>query len=55
LWAAPENFTVGAACAGERLGGEAAGAACREFLQGSEKARLEWKEEVQLAAFEAKF
>lgn len=55
LWAAPENFTVGAACAGERLGGEAAGAACREFLQGSEKARLEWKEEAAFAEFEAKF
>ena len=55
LWVAPENFSVGAACAGERLGGEAAGAACREFLQGSEKARLEWKEEAAFAEFEAKF
>jgi hypothetical protein len=55
LWVAPENFTVVPACAADKLGGEVTSASCREFLAGSEKARLQWKEEVQFAAFEAKF
>jgi adenosine deaminase len=55
LWVAPENFTVVPVCAAEKFGGEAASAACRELLQGSEKARLEWKEEVEFARFEAGF
>jgi adenosine deaminase len=55
LWVAPENFTVVPACAADKLDGEVTSASCREFLAGSEKARLQWKEEVQFAAFEAKF
>jgi adenosine deaminase len=55
LWVAPENFTVGEACAGEKLGGEVSGASCRDFLAGSEKARLQWKEEGEFVGFESKF
>src|SRR5271168_3403209 len=55
LWTAPENFAVGAACAGEKPGGEVSGASCRDFLAGSEKARVEWKEEGEFARFEAGF
>ncbi len=55
LWVAPENFTVVPACAAEKLGGEVTSASCREFLAGSERARLQWKEEGQFSAFEAGF
>ena len=44
-----------AACAHERLGDKPAVATCREFLAGSEKARLQWKEENEFARFESKF
>ncbi|MGA8144062.1 MAG: hypothetical protein WB987_09270 [Candidatus Acidiferrales bacterium] len=55
LWAEPEKFTVVAACASENAGGEIASAGCRDFLMGSEKARIEWKEEGEFARFEAGF
>ena len=55
LWVAQENFTRVAACANEKLSGAPAGAPCREFLAGSEKARLQWKEENEFARFESKF
>jgi adenosine deaminase len=55
LWLAPEDFRMVAACAKEKLSGEPAGAPCREFLAGSEKARLQWKEENEFAGFESRF
>jgi len=55
LWVAPEDFRMVAACANEKLGDKPAGASCREFLAGSEKARLQWKEENEFARFESKF
>ena len=55
LWVAQENFTRVAACTNEKLSGEPAGAPCREFLAGSEKARLQWKEENEFARFESQF
>jgi len=55
VWVAPEDFRMVAACANEGLGDEPRDAACREFLAGSEKARLQWKEEKEFAQFEAKF
>jgi adenosine deaminase len=55
LWVAPEDFTMVAACANEKLSDKPAGASCREFLAGSEKARLQWKEENEFARFESKF
>jgi adenosine deaminase len=55
LWVAPEDFTMVAACANEKLSREPGSAACRDFLAGSEKARLERKEENEFARFESRF
>jgi adenosine deaminase len=55
LWVAPENFTMGAACSSEGLAAEPQSAACRSFLAGSERARLEFKEESEFSRFEAQF
>jgi adenosine deaminase len=55
LWVAPEDFRMVAACANEKVSDKPAGAPCREFLAGSEKARLQWKEENEFARFESKF
>jgi adenosine deaminase len=55
LWTAPERFSMVPACAGENLLAEPASAGCRRFLDGSERARIEWKEEVEFSRFEAGF
>jgi adenosine deaminase len=55
LWVAPDKFVMGAPCAGETPIPEPASAACRNFLESSEKARLEWKEEVEFSRFETQF
>ena len=55
LWAAPEGFSLVAACAGHALRPEPPSLACRRFLDGSERARIEWKEEVEFSRFEAGF
>jgi len=55
LWVAPETFTMGKACAGEALSAQPASASCKNFLAGSEKAQLEWKEEVEFAHFESRY
>jgi adenosine deaminase len=55
LWVAPENFTMAPPCASEPLSPEPASAACRSLLASSERARIEWREEVEFALFEAQF
>jgi len=58
LWASspgPEQFTMVPACAHEPLRPEPASAACRRHLDSSERARIEWKEEVEFSRFEASF
>jgi hypothetical protein len=56
LWAAPEDFaTMAPACAGVALDPVPLGAPCRALLAASEKARLEWREEVAFARFERRF
>lgn len=55
LWAAPERFTVAASCGGESLNPEPASTACRRLLDGSPKARIEWKEEREFSRFENGF
>lgn len=55
LWVAAEDFTIVPACANEKLSDRPAGAPCRNFLAGSEKARLQWKEENEFARFESRF
>ena len=55
LWVGPEHFTKVAACANEKLDDEPKGAECQDFLAGSERARLQWREEREFARFEAGF
>jgi adenosine deaminase len=43
------------ACAGVALDPVPRGGACRALLAASEKARLEWREEVAFARFEQRF
>ena len=56
LWAAPDAFTTpAAACKGQPLGAEKPSAACKAFLDSSEKATAQWELERRFRAFEAKF
>jgi hypothetical protein len=56
LWAAPEEFTqMNRACAGTPLAAMPAPGACRTFLARSQRATIEWREEVAFAAFERGF
>lgn len=56
IWAGPERFDEKTpACSGIPLDPVPASAACRALLAASEKARLEWKEEVAFAHFESRF
>ncbi|HEV2381996.1 MAG TPA: adenosine deaminase [Terriglobia bacterium] len=55
LWSAPERFTMVGSCQGQTLRSEPALAACRRYLDSSERARIEWKEEVEFNRFEAGF
>jgi hypothetical protein len=54
LWAAPERFVPTAACAGDPPTGPPHTATCRALLAASERAALEWREEVELNRFEAR-
>ena len=53
LWADARKFTAVAQCAGENPAGASLSNACRQFLAGSEKARLQWKLEAEFKDFEA--
>jgi adenosine deaminase len=56
LWAAPDVFTIPApACKGQALGADKPVAACKSFLEASEKAAAQWELERCFRAFEAKF
>jgi adenosine deaminase len=55
LWRVPERFTMAVSCSGERLDPEPASAGCRRLLDGSQKARIEWKEEIEFSHFENGF
>jgi adenosine deaminase len=56
LWAAPEAFsTMAPACAGQPLVVVPPSPRCRALLATSEKARLEWREEVVFAQFERRY
>jgi adenosine deaminase len=56
LWAQPEAFgTPAAVCSGVPLTPVPHRAACRAFLASSEKASLEWAEEVEFERFERTF
>jgi hypothetical protein len=56
LWAAPEDFAhMNRACSGAPLAATPASAACRALLASSERAAIEWKEEVAFARFESAY
>jgi hypothetical protein len=55
LWGAPDRFVMAPSCGAERPNPEPASAGCRRLLDGSQKARLEWEEEVELDRFEETF
>ena len=55
LWARPDDYSEPvAACRGQLLGGDSPSAGCREFLDGSEKAKAQWELERRFRVFEAK-
>lgn len=53
LWRAQGELA--GACAGDEAGGARPSAACRRFLDGSERARLQWRLEGDLRAFERRW
>ena len=53
LWRDGSAFTVVKECAGQEPGGEKPSETCRKLLDGSEKARLQWKLETQFREFES--
>ncbi|MBT6117273.1 MAG: adenosine deaminase [Rhodospirillaceae bacterium] len=53
LWQDPGAAVAVADCAKEALGAEKPGKVCASFLEGSEKARLQWRLERDFAVFEA--
>jgi len=56
LWAEADKFTASAApCRGQALGSEKPSAACKAFLDSSEKATAQWEQERRWRTFEAKF
>ena len=55
LWMAPDNFVVGPACAQDLASAASPSMPCQQLQSSSEKARLEWKEEMEFSKFEARF
>ena len=56
LWAAPDEFNAArGACRGQALGTEKPSNACKDFLDGSEKAAAQWDLERRFREFEARF
>jgi adenosine deaminase len=54
LWAEPDRFTATvAACRAQTPGSDRPAAACRAFLDSSEKASAQWEQERRFRAFEA--
>jgi adenosine deaminase len=53
LWRDGNSFTLAPQCAGKKLGVEKPSSACQRLLDGSEKARLQWKLETNFQKFES--
>ncbi|MGA9966832.1 MAG: adenosine deaminase [Terriglobales bacterium] len=53
LWAS--EFRQVAACTNDRAGSGKVSAACQKFLDGNERAQMQWKLEEEFAVFEKKF
>jgi adenosine deaminase len=52
LWPSTRPFGVAEACAADDIGSASPSDACARFLQGSERAREQWRLERDLLAFE---
>jgi adenosine deaminase len=55
LWSSPEQSSSVPGCAGITPHPSAVSGACGQFLEGSEKARLQWKLEAEFNRFEKQF
>jgi len=55
LWSDGRRFSPVGQCASDLPALQASSAACRQFLESSDKARLQWKLEEQFRAFESAF
>ncbi len=55
LWQDPQKFSRVATCANDSPISETLSKRCREFLDGSERARMQWSLEQEFARFERKF
>jgi len=55
LWSDGRDFRRVAACDGEKLSGSSVSGKCQKFLEGSERARVQWQLEQAFAEFEKKF
>jgi adenosine deaminase len=55
LWRPSGNFQAVAACTADRPDTEKTSAACQKFLDGSERARVQWELEEAFASFEKKY
>jgi hypothetical protein len=53
LWRDGNSFTLTPPCVGKKPGGDKPSAACQKLLDGSEKARLQWKLESDFQKFES--
>jgi adenosine deaminase len=53
LWAS--DFRLVAACANDRAGAGKVSAVCQKFLDGNERAKIQWSLEEEFAGFEKKF
>jgi adenosine deaminase len=55
LWRDAQKFLPVAPCANDMPGGRPVSGSCQQYLAGSEKARLQWKLEEDLRAFESAY
>jgi adenosine deaminase len=56
LWAAQDVFTLLAEpCRGQTLGSDHPAAACKTFLDGSQRATAQWEQERRFKSFEGQF
>jgi hypothetical protein len=55
IWEDARAFRMVNACAVDSPANNSLSSTCRKFLDGSERAQVQWREEAQFAKFEAKF
>ncbi|MGH2770720.1 MAG: adenosine deaminase, partial [Actinomycetota bacterium] len=55
LWRAPDDFRPRDACASDRTGGREPSKTCRQLLDASPKAAVQWKQEAGFLTFERSY